>query len=312
LTSKVLITGGGGYIGAILVSVLLEREFPVHVIDDFRYGENSLALSFNDPKLRVSVGDVRDAALMRDAVKSADVVIPLAAIVGAPACARDPVTARTINVDATLSLFNLLSDDQIVLMPTTNSAYGQGQTDNYCDESSPLMPLSQYAKEKVEIEKRLLELPNAVSFRLATVFGMSSRMRLDLLVNDFVNRALRDRYLVVFEGHFRRNYIHVRDVADLFIFALSHIDQMKGNIFNAGLSDANVSKLELCQLIQAQLPDFYFVEAPLKKDPDQRNYLVSNEKLAKAGFSAKRGLSEGIAELVKGIPTLKTRVFANA
>jgi nucleoside-diphosphate-sugar epimerase len=174
------------------------------------------------------------------------------------------------------------------------------------------MPLSQYAKEKVEIEKRLLELPNAVSFRLATVFGMSSRMRLDLLVNDFVNRALRDRYLVVFEGHFKRNYIHVRDVADLFVFALSNIDQMKGNIFNAGLSDANVSKLELCQLIQAQLPDFYFVEAPLKKDPDQRNYLVSNEKLAKAGFSAKRGLSEGIAELVKGIPTLKTRVFANA
>jgi nucleoside-diphosphate-sugar epimerase len=312
VTSNVLITGGGGYIGAILVSVLLEKGFPVHVIDDFRYGENSLALSFNDPNLRVSVGDVRDAALMRDAVKSADVVIPLAAIVGAPACTRDPVTARTINVDATLNLFDVLSGDQVVLMPTTNSAYGQGQTGNYCDESSPLMPLSQYAKEKVEIEKRLLELPNAVSFRLATVFGMSPRMRLDLLVNDFVNRALRDRYLVVFEGHFKRNYIHVRDVADLFVFALSSIDQMKGNIFNAGLSDANVSKLELCQLIQAQLPDFYFVEAPLKKDPDQRNYLVSNEKLAKAGFSAKRGLSEGIAELVKGIPTLKTRVFANA
>jgi nucleoside-diphosphate-sugar epimerase len=196
-------------------------------------------------------------------------------------------------------------------MPTTNSAYGNGQKDNYCDENSPMMPISLYAKDKVVVEKALMEKGNAVSFRLATVFGMSPRMRIDLLVNDFSYRAVHDRFVVLFEPHFKRNYIHVRDVSRAFIFGIQNLEKVRNEIFNVGLSDANISKKELCQVIQKQLPDFTFLEAEVGKDPDQRNYVVSNDKIEKVGFRTEHSLGDGIAELIKGFRMIKNSLYTN-
>jgi nucleoside-diphosphate-sugar epimerase len=231
--------------------------------------------------------------------------------VGAPLCSLDPVGATTINHDAIELMLKLLSKDQIVLMPTTNSAYGTGDKDNYCNEESPLRPISQYAIEKVEIEKELMQHPNAISFRLATVFGMSPRMRIDLLVNDFTYRAVNDRFVVLFESHFKRNYIHVRDVSRVFQHALKNHDSMKGEIYNVGLSDANVSKKELCEHIQKQLPEFIFIDEQIGKDPDQRNYIVSNEKIESTGFKTEFSLDRGIGELLKGYTMIKNSRYGN-
>jgi nucleoside-diphosphate-sugar epimerase len=310
--TKVLVTGGAGYIGSTLVPMLLESGYHVHVLDSFLYQENSLGGWMHHPRLEVTVGDVRDESATERLVKQADAVIPLAAIVGAPACNWDPVAATSTNLEAMRDLFGWISPGQQVVMPTTNSAYGHGGDDHHCDETSPLHPLSQYAVEKVAVESELMQLRQATSLRLATVFGMSARMRLDLLVNDFVNRAIRDRSIVLFEADFYRNFIHVRDVARLFLFALEHPDEMSGEIYNAGLSSANLTKRELCELIREQVPEFVIMEAPLHKDPDQRNYIVSNEKLARLGFVAETSIHEGIAELRKGIPTLRFLRHSNA
>jgi len=244
-------------------------------------------------------------------MKEADVIIPLAALVGAPLCSLDPIGATTINHDAIELMLKLISKDQIVLMPTTNSAYGTGDKDNYCNEESPLRPISQYAIEKVEIEKELMQHPSAISFRLATVFGMSPRMRIDLLVNDFTYRAVNDRFVVLFESHFKRNYIHVRDVSRVFQHALNNHDAMKGEIYNVGLSDANVSKKELCEHIQKQVPDFIFIDEQIGKDPDQRNYIVSNEKIESTGFKTEFSLDRGIGELLKGYTMIKNSLYGN-
>jgi nucleoside-diphosphate-sugar epimerase len=244
-------------------------------------------------------------------MKEADVIIPLAALVGAPMCNLDPVGARTINHDAIMLMLKYLSKDQIVLMPTTNSAYGTGDKNNFCTEESPLRPISQYAIDKVEIEKELMEHPNAISFRLATVFGMSPRMRVDLLVNDFTYRAMYDRFVVLFESHFKRNYIHVRDVSSVFQHALLNIDQMKGQIYNVGLSDTNVSKKELCEHIKKQLPEFVFIEASVGKDPDQRNYIVSNAKIKATGYKPEFSLDLGIADLIKGYTMIQNTKYGN-
>jgi len=196
-------------------------------------------------------------------------------------------------------------------MPTTNSAYGSGEKDNFCTEDSPLNPISKYAIDKVEIEKDLMTRRNAVSFRLATVFGMSPRMRLDLLVNDFTYRAVNDRFVVLFESSFKRNYIHVRDVSRVFQFAIENFQKMKGEVFNVGLSDANVSKKELCERIHRYIPDFVFIDAPVGKDPDQRNYIVSNAKLESTGFRQSHSLDFGIQELVKGFTMIKNTRYGN-
>ena len=196
-------------------------------------------------------------------------------------------------------------------MPTTNSAYGSGDENNFCTEESPLNPISHYAIEKVRVEQALLEHSNAISFRLATVFGMSPRMRLDLLVNDFTHRAVYDRFLVLFESQFKRNYIHVRDVSRVFLHGLNTFEDMSGEIFNVGLSDANVSKRELCGFIKQQIPDFVFMDAPIGKDPDQRNYIVSNEKLERSGFTPNVSLHDGIRELVKGFQMLRNTRYGN-
>jgi len=308
---KILVTGGAGYIGSILVPELLEKGYTLTVIDNFMYRQPSLANIISNPDLNLVYADVRDYGTVKKYVSKADVVIPLAAIVGAPACAKDPLAASSINKDAIIWLFNQLSSDQQIIMPTTNSAYGSGENNNYCDENSPLRPLSLYAKDKVLVEQELMHNARATSLRLATVFGISPRMRLDLLVNNFVHRALTDKFIVLFEGQFKRNYVHVRDVSRAFCFAIEHPEKMQGEIFNFGLSEANISKIKLCEAIQKYIPEFTFLEAPLGKDPDQRNYIVSNNKIESRGIKAQINLSDGILELIKGLKMFDHHFFSN-
>ncbi len=309
--SNILVTGGAGYIGSTLVPDLLNKKHKVTVIDNFMYNQTSLATFIRDKNLEIIFGDVRDESLMKELVNKADVIIPLAAIVGAPACDKDPVAAQSINKDSILWLLKQLSKSQQIIMPTTNSAYGSGDKNNFCDENSPLNPLSLYARDKVVVEKSLLEHENSTSFRLATVFGISPRMRLDLLVNNFTFRAITDGFVIVFEGHFKRNYIHILDVVQAFNLAIEKKEQFKGEIFNVGLSQANISKIELCQEIKKIVPNFLFLEAPLGKDPDQRNYIVSNKKIEALGFNPTVTLQEGLSELVKGLKMFNHKPFTN-
>jgi nucleoside-diphosphate-sugar epimerase len=307
----ILVTGGAGYLGSTLVPELLRAGHRVTVLDNFMFRQSSLNHVCNDANFQVAKGDIRDEATMARLLKKADIVIPLAALVGAPMCNADPAGAKSINHDAILLMLKLLSKEQRVLMPTTNSAYGSGDEANFCTEESPLRPISIYAKEKVAVEAELMQRENAVSFRLATVFGMSPRMRLDLLVNDFTYRAVHDRFVVLFEGSFKRNYVHVRDVTRVFQHGIEHFELMKGQIYNVGLSDANVSKRELCERIRLQLPEFVFLDAPVGKDPDQRNYVVSNAKLETTGFRTATSLDAGIAELIKGFAMIRNTRFGN-
>ena len=298
--TKILVTGGAGYIGSIFVPKLLKQGFQVTVLDNFRYGQLSLAEYCFDNHLQILRGDIRDKLLMRSLLKDADIVIPLAALVGAPLCLKDPYGAEQINKIAIIDMLEMMSNNQIIIMPTTNSAYGSGDSNNECNETSPLKPLSLYARDKVEIEKRIMERGNSISLRLATVFGMSPRMRLDLLVNDFTYRAFKDGYVVLFEGHFKRNYIHIKDVAKAFIHSISNFSKMKNEIYNIGLSSANLSKLELCNLISKQIKNFIIKEAKFSVDPDQRNYIVSNKKIELTGYLPEYSLDIGIKELIKG------------
>lgn len=311
MSLNILVTGGAGYLGSILVPELLAKGHRVTVIDNFMYRQNSLAQVCINPDFTIVRGDVRDESVIKPLLTKADVIIPLAALVGAPICAADAVGATSTNKDAIFMMLRNLSASQMILMPTTNSAYGSGNQDNFCTEDSPLNPISRYAVDKVAVEKELMQFPGAISFRLATVFGMSPRMRIDLLVNDFTYRAVTDRFVVLFEGHFKRNYIHIRDVARAFLHGLDNFETMKGQIFNVGLSDTNISKHELCQRIQKQVPNFTFLEAAVGKDPDQRNYIVSNEKIEKTGFRPTFSLDLGIAELIKGYAMIRNTRFGN-
>ena len=311
MTYNILVTGGAGYLGSTMVPDLLKAGHKVTVLDNFMFQQASLNHVCNDPNFSIVKGDIRIKSVMQPLLKNSDIVIPLAALVGAPLCTLDPVGATTINHDAISMMIELLSKDQIVLMPTTNSAYGTGDENNYCTEESPLRPISQYAIEKVGIEKELMQRENVISFRLATVFGMSPRMRIDLLVNDFTYRAVNDKFIVLFESSFKRNYVHVRDVSRAFQHAIINFDLMKGQIYNIGLSDANVSKKELCERIQKQIPNFVFIEAAFGKDPDQRNYIVSNAKIEATGFNTENSLDKGIEELIKGYTMIKNTRYGN-
>lgn len=308
---NILVTGGAGYLGSTMVPDLLQLGHRITVLDSFMYKQASLNHVCHHHNFSVVKGDIRIESVMAPLIKKADIVIPLAALVGAPMCSQDPVGATTINHDAIALMLKLLSKQQMVLMPTTNSAYGTGDKNNFCTEESPLNPISLYAKEKVGIEKELLQRENAISFRLATVFGMSPRMRIDLLVNDFAYRAVHDRFVVLFESSFKRNYVHVRDVSRVFQHAIEHFDKMKGQIYNVGLSDANVSKKELCERIQTQVQDFVFLDAPVGKDPDQRNYIVSNAKIEAMGFKPMYSLDMGIGDLIKGYTMIKNTRYGN-
>ena len=311
MSKNILVTGGCGYLGSTLVPRLLQAGYNVTVTDNLMFGQTSLNQVCHDPKFDFVKADVRIEDEMKPLFAAADIIIPLAAYVGAPLCKKDPIGAHTVNNEAIKMMLKSVSKQQLILMPTTNSAYGAGDDNNFCDETSPLNPISKYAIDKVEIEQELMQHENAVSFRLATVFGMSPRMRLDLLVNDFTYRAVNDGFLVLFESHFKRNYIHVIDIARVFMHGIEHHDTMKGEIFNVGLSDANVSKWELCEAIKKQLPDFYFMEAEVGADPDQRNYIVSNEKIEATGFKPVMSLDAGITELIKGYKMVNNRRYGN-
>ncbi len=308
---KILITGGAGYLGSVLVPRLLEAGHEVMVVDNFMYNQTSLLDCCYHKKLTVIRGDTRDKTLMGSLIKEVDTIFPLACLTGAPLCQKDPLNAQAIIVDALKMILALRSKSQIMIYPTTNSGYGVGEKGIYCTEETPLRPISLYGKLKVEAEKMLLDSGNAITLRLATAFGISPRMRLDLLVNDFTYRAVYDRFIILFEAHFKRNYIHVRDVAKAFLHALEHFDKMKNEPYNVGLSDANLDKKELCEKVKKYVPQFYFTEATIGEDPDKRDYIVSNEKIEATGYKPDVSLDEGIQELVKGYQIIKRNQFAN-
>ncbi|MEK7300164.1 MAG: NAD(P)-dependent oxidoreductase [Nitrospirota bacterium] len=297
--THVLVTGGAGYIGSVLCKQLLDRGHRVTVLDSFLYRQNSLLDCCAFETFRVVRGDCRDERIITDLLRDADVIIPLAALVGAPLCNRDRVGAYTINFEAVQMLTKLTSQQQQIIFPVTNSGYGIGQPGVPCTEDSPLRPISLYGETKVKAERVVLDRGNAITLRLATVFGASPRMRMDLLVNDFVWRAVHDRAVVVFEGHCKRNYIHIRDVVKAFLHAMDHFESMKNRAYNVGLDDANLSKLELCREIQRHIPQFVFFEAPIGEDPDKRDYIVSNERILSTGFKPDWSLERGIQELTK-------------
>ena len=300
MSARVLVTGGAGYIGAVLCEHLLNRGYDVTVLDNILYGTHSLFQFCGNPRFHFEFGDARNEALVGRLVRNADILIPLAAIVGAPACDRDPELARTLNLEAIRLIDRLRSKDQLLVYLNTNSGYGTSSGEVYCTEDTPLEPISVYGTTKVEAERAVRSSPNTVVFRLATVFGTSPRMRLDLLVNHFVYAAVTDGYLVIFEKDFKRNFVHIRDVADAILYAIDHAGAMVGNVYNLGLDTANLSKAELAAKIQEHVPRFYVHFAEVGSDPDKRNYIVSNQRLREAGFEARRSLDDGIVELIKG------------
>lgn len=311
MNKKVLVTGGAGYLGSVLVRFLLEDNFRVRVLDNFRYKQNSLLDCCHDKNLEIIRGDIRDEQTLKNSLDGVDYIIHLAALVGAPVCNADPLATTTTNYDATKLLLSLRNQNQKILFPCTNSGYGIGEKGKFCTEETPLKPISLYGRTKVDAEKEILNAGNSISFRLATVFGVSPRMRLDLLVNDFLYKALKDGYLVVFEGDFKRNYIHIRDVARVFLHGIKNFETMKNNAYNVGLSDANLSKIELCETIKKHLPNFVFVESEIGEDPDKRDYIVSNEKIEKTGFKPLHSIDFGLEELLKAYNILPNSNFSN-
>ena len=311
MKEKILVTGGAGYIGSVLVPKLLDCGYRVVVLDNFMYRQNSLAHVCYNPNLDIIRGDVRNEVLVFSLISSVDVIIPLAALVGAPLCDRNPLSATSINLHAIEMMLKYTSKTQKILLPVSNSGYGIGTPGKFCVETDKLLPISHYGRDKVEAEAAIMQQGNAISFRLATVFGMSPRMRLDLLVNNFVHRAVHSKEIVLFEPHFKRNYIHIRDVAKVFIHGLNCFEEMKGEAYNVGLSNANLSKMELCLEIKEQIPDLTIIEAPIGKDPDQRDYIVSNEKIEKTGFWPEHSLKVGITELIKGCNVLQNTRYGN-
>lgn len=308
---KVLVTGGAGYIGTIMAPQLLASGHQVTVLDTFKHGGTELSEACRYEGFRPVKGDARDVRLLDELVPQHDVIIPLAALVGAPLCKEDQIGAVTLNRDAVVEIVKRTSKSQRLVYPTTNSGYGVGEAGKFCTEETPLRPISLYGTTKAEAERAVLDSGNGITLRLATVFGMAPRMRIDLLVNDFTYRAVNDRAVLIFEGHFKRNYIHIRDVVKAFLHALDNYETMNNEPYNVGLSSANLSKLELCERIQKQLPNFVYVEAPIGEDPDKRDYIVSNEKLEKTGWTPDWTLDAGIAELIRGYVMLRNSRFAN-
>lgn len=309
--SDILITGGAGYIGSVLVPELLKLGHRVTVIDNFLYKQSSLLSCCSDKNFTIVNADARNEDVIKEHIQGKDFIFPLAALVGFPVCDKDTVAATTTNLGAVELILKLRKPDQKIIFPCTNSGYGLGQGQLYCTEDSPINPISLYGKTKMAAEKAVLEAGESLTFRFATLFGASPRMRTDLLVNDFTYRAVFDRSLIVFEGTFMRNYLHVRDAARAFIFAMDNFEKMKGRQYNCGLSDANLSKLELCEKIKQHIPSFMYLEAPIGTDPDKRNYLVSNERIESMGFSPVYTIDDGIEELIKAYSIIKNNIYGN-
>tara|TARA_B100000315_G_scaffold145455_1_gene134380 strand:+ start:367 stop:1299 length:933 start_codon:yes stop_codon:yes gene_type:complete len=308
---KILVTGAAGYIGSVLVPTLLQKGHDIVAIDNFMYKQTSLLECCYSDRFSLINGDVRNTELIEEHLKKVDAVLPLACLTGAPLCYKDPITARAVNFEAIKSILEKRSPNQIIIFPTTNSGYGIGEKGIQCTEDTPLRPVSLYGQLKVEIEKMVLESGNSITFRFATVFGVSPRMRLDLLVNDFTYRAYYDRFIVLFEAHFKRNYLHVRDAARAFVYGLENFERMKNEAYNVGLSDTNISKSELCKVIKTYIQNFYFTEADIGEDIDKRDYIVSNKKIESIGFKTEHSLSFGIQELIKGFQVIRKTEYGN-
>ncbi len=307
---KIAITGSSGYVGSILTKKLLEKNYHVTAIDNFRYENRNIFQLANYKKLKIIEGDVRDVHILNE-ILNHDIIIPLAALVGAPLCDKFPEEAISINQNVIENLAKNKSSEQIIIYPTTNSGYGSTDGTSECDENSPIKPISLYGITKTEAEKFVINEQNTISLRLATVFGISPRMRVDLLVNNFVYKALTEGCLTLFESHFIRNYIHINDVAKAFIHCIENFESMKNNIYNLGLSNANISKKNLALLIKKHISSLSIVEEEFTKDKDQRNYIVSNDKIEKTGFTPDISLEDGVIELIKGLSVLKQNQFGN-
>jgi nucleoside-diphosphate-sugar epimerase len=308
---KILVTGGAGYIGSVLVPLLISNGHHVTVIDNLMFNQSALLSECISEKFDFVKGDVRDVDLMRKLILDKDIIIPLAALVGAPLCEMNKLGAVSTNQDSIEMMCNLIEDYQKVIMPVTNSGYGIGEKGQFCTENSPLNPISLYGKTKVEAESFIMKRNNSISLRLATVFGASPRMRTDLLVNDFVYRSVKDSYLVIFEGQFKRNYIHIRDVVSAFLFCINNFEKLKSNVFNLGLEDANLSKLELAEKIKQYIPSLTYIESAIGNDPDKRDYVVSNKKILDAGFKFSFTIDDGIKELIKVYKIISKNSYSN-
>ncbi len=308
---KILVTGGAGYLGSVLVPKLLQQGHEVTVLDNFMYQQTALLDCCFDKHLNIVRGDVRDEHVLSEQVQKADAILPLACLTGAPLCAKEPMAAKAINHDAVKMIAKLKSRQQRLVFPCTNSGYGIGQEGIYCDENTPMRPASLYGRLKVEMETFLLDRGDCLTLRFATIFGASPRMRLDLLVNDFTYRAVTDHFVVLFEPHFKRNYLHIQDAARVFLHALEHYDSMKGHPYNVGLSKANLSKWELCEVIRQHVPEFQFMISEVGKDPDQRNYIVNNARIEATGFKTMVSMDDGIRELIKAFQVIRRNQYSN-
>ena len=305
-----MITGGAGYIGNILTQHLLKEGLNVTVFDNLIHRQQGIMQNCIFPNFNFVLGDVRNKSLYGELITKNDVIVNLAAYVGMPLCKRFPIESKQVNQESAEFLAKKVHKDQLIILTTTNSGYGLGQHVDgkavYCTEETPLQPISIYGETKCAAEKAIMESGNNISFRLATVMGISTKMRMDLLVNDFVWRAWNDRFIVLFEAHFLRNFIHVRDVASAISFALfNRMDKMRGQVYNVGNTSANVNKMDLCLAIKKQVPDFYITESPINKDPDQRNYIVSNDKIEALGWKPQFSLDETIHEVLAACPIIR-------
>jgi nucleoside-diphosphate-sugar epimerase len=295
---KILITGGAGYIGSMLSTKLVELGYQVTVLDNFSFTKNSLSHLYVFKNFKLIEGDVLNKKLFKKLINQNNIIIPLAALVGAPLCEKNKKMTKELNLNSIKFLIKNLNKNHKVLYPTTNSGYGIGAKNKYCDENSELNPISLYGRTKVDAEKEILKFKNSICFRLATVFGFSYRMRSDLLVNNFVQTSVKKNFLLIYEPHFRRNYIHIRDVVNVFVYSIKNFNKMKSNTYNVGLSSANLTKIQLAKQIKVKVKSLKIKIGHNKKDPDQRDYFVSNKKIEKAGFKTQYKLKDGINELV--------------
>ena len=308
---NILITGGAGYIGSKLVTKLINLKYRVTVVDILKFSGKSLNHLFNKKNFKFIKGDVRNKKLMKKLIKKNEFIIPLAALVGAPLCEKKKKEAVSVNLESIKYLMKTIYKKNKIIYLTTNSGYGVGEKNKYCDENSPLNPISLYGRTKVQAEKIIMQSKNAIGFRLATVFGHSYRMRTDLLVNNFVYKAIKDKKLTIYEPHFRRNYIHVNDVVDGIIYSIENFNRLKSNVYNLGLSSANLTKYMLAQKIKKKLKFLKIKIVKNRKDPDQRDYYVSNKKIEKKGFKAKIKIENGIEELINVFNSTKENIINN-
>jgi len=308
---KILVTGGAGYLGSVLVPKLLKRNYEVTVLDNFLFKQKSTENLKKFKNFNLIEGDVRDLNLLEKIANNFDFIFPLAALVGAPLCDKRPKEAKEVNEDSINYLINILGDNVGLIIPTTNSGYGIGKKDVFCTEESPLNPISIYGSTKVNAEKFVMKRKNSISLRLATVFGMSPRMRIDLLVNYFVYKAIKEKKIEIFEGDFKRNYVHIDDVAEVFLFCVDNFNKLKSNIYNFGIENVNLTKTELALKIKKYVPEFQFFKNEFTQDPDKRDYIVSNKKILSTGFKFKWDIDTGIKDLVEKIKELPEGNYTN-